>query len=128
VGNYISIKLFDDAVNFFMKGIASACGIDGRCHAQYVVEADGSVYPCDFYVLDEYNTGKLTEKTLRELFDSQRMQAFLRDERKLPALCLSCPYHKMCGGGCKRMRNTVYFGAASSVCGYQIFSQLPDFS
>ena len=25
----------------------------GRCSLQYLVEADGSVYPCDFYGLDE---------------------------------------------------------------------------
>jgi uncharacterized protein len=86
-----------------------------------VVEADGSVYPCDFYVLDDYNTGNLTGQTLRELFDSQRMRNFLQEKRELPPICLSCPYLKMCGGGCKRMRNVMYYGTSGSVCGYRMF-------
>ncbi|MDR2783559.1 MAG: SPASM domain-containing protein [Treponema sp.] len=30
-----------------------------------VVEADGGVCPCDFYVLDEYKIGNLKEITIR---------------------------------------------------------------
>ena len=36
---------------------------------QYVIEADGSVYPCDFYVLDDYRMGYIQEQTLRQLFE-----------------------------------------------------------
>jgi uncharacterized protein len=120
-GTYISVKLFDDTANFFFRGIPSACGISGQCYSQYVVEADGSVYPCDFYVLDDYNTGNLSVRTLHELFDSERMRNFLREKRELPPICLSCPYLKMCGGGCKRMRHVVYYGTGGSVCGYKMF-------
>ena len=123
---YYSIKLFDDTANYFFRGVPSSCGINGHCNAQYVVEADGSVYPCDFYVLDQYNTGKLTEHTLRELFDSPVMQAFVNEKRKLPPICDSCMYLKYCGGGCKRMNKVMYFGAPGSpswgsVCGYKLF-------
>jgi uncharacterized protein len=120
-GSYISIKFFDDTASFFLRGIPAACGIDGQCRSQYVVEADGSVYPCDFYVLDHYNAGNLTRHTLGELSGSEKMRAFLQEERNLPELCLSCGYLKMCGGGCKRMRDAVYYGSAGSVCGYRIF-------
>jgi uncharacterized protein len=120
-GSYISIKLFDDTANYFLKGLPTACGIDGRCHPQYVVEANGSVYPCDFYVLDEYNTGSLTEHTLYELFSSEKTQSFLKEERSLPKLCLSCPYFRACRGGCKRMRNVMYYGESGAVCGYKMF-------
>ena len=123
-GTYYSIKLFDDTANYFFRGLPSSCGIDGRCHVQYVVEADGSVYPCDFYVLDQYNAGKLTEHTLRELFDSPVIRDFLLDERKLPEICSSCSYLKYCNGGCKRMSRTMYCGSSagvSNICGYKIF-------
>jgi uncharacterized protein len=120
-GSYISVKLFDDTANFFLKGIPTACGIDGRCHPQYVVEADGSTYPCDFYVLDNYNAGNLKDRTLRELFDTPVMRGFLEERPVLPKLCLSCPYLKMCAGGCKRMRAVMYYGAGGTVCGYKMF-------
>jgi uncharacterized protein len=118
-GSYISVKFFDDTANYFFRGIPSACGIDGRCHSQYVVEADGSIYPCDFYVLDDYNTGNLTEHTLRELFDTPRMRDFLLQRPPLPGLCLSCPYLGRCNGGCKRMKDVMYYG--SGICGYRLF-------
>jgi uncharacterized protein len=120
-GCYISVKLFDDTANFFFKGVPTACGIDGRCHPQYVVEADGGTYPCDFYVLDNYNTGNLRDHTLHELFDSETMRAFLTESRNLPDLCLSCPYLEKCRGGCKRMRTVMYYGAGGTVCGYKMF-------
>jgi uncharacterized protein len=120
-GSYISVKLFDDTANFFLSGLPTACGIDGRCRPQYVVEADGSTYPCDFYALDDYNTGNLRDHTLRELFDTPVMQAFLGERPGLPKLCLSCLYLKMCNGGCKRMRWVMYYGAGGMVCGYKTF-------
>jgi uncharacterized protein len=120
-GSYISIKLFDDTAHLFFNGIPAACGIDGRCRPQYVVEADGSTYPCDFYALDNYHTGNLRDHTLHELFDTEIMQAFLKESRNLPKLCLSCPYLNLCNGGCKRMRGVMYYGDGGTLCGYKTF-------
>ncbi|MDR0731604.1 MAG: SPASM domain-containing protein [Treponema sp.] len=119
-GHYVSVKFFDDMINLFFRGIISACGITGQCGTQYVVEADGSVYPCDFYACDEYCTGNLTEKTPRELFDSEKMQLFLREKPPVSRLCDTCPYYRACGGGCKRMRNVMYSGVPE-ICGLKIF-------
>jgi len=120
-GNYISIKLFDDVANYFFRGIPTSCGIDGRCHNQYVVEADGSTYPCDFYCFDEYKIGNLGESTIRELFDSEKVKAFLNERPQLPPICGSCNYIKACRGGCKRMRNVMYAGQGEVVCGFRSF-------
>ena len=35
---------------------------------QNVVEADGEVYPCDFYVLDEYKLGNLNEVSMEDIY------------------------------------------------------------
>jgi uncharacterized protein len=120
-GNYVSVKLFDDTVNYFFYGIRSSCGIDGICRSQFVVESDGSVYPCDFYVLDRYRIGNLSKQTLREIFDNKVMQEFLHEDRALSTICKYCKYRNQCGGGCKRMKNTVYFGKSGSFCGYKNF-------
>ncbi|GHT56026.1 radical SAM/SPASM domain-containing protein [Spirochaetia bacterium] len=120
-GRYISVKFFDDIVNYFFKGIPTACGINGQCSAQYVVEADGSVYPCDFYVLDKYNLGNLADLTLREIFETEKMHSFLSEKPETPPICGGCKYFKLCRGGCKRMRNVQYYGEAGVVCGNKIF-------
>jgi uncharacterized protein len=120
-GAYISVKFFDDVINLFFKGMPTACGIDGQCRAQYIVEADGSVYPCDFYVLDEYLAGNLTRQTLREIFETGTMSSFIiSSSRALPPVCRTCTYRNICRGGCKRMQR-VYYGSGGSICGYKIF-------
>lgn len=53
-GRYTSVRLFDDYVHLAMGLPPSTCATGGHCGAYFVVEADGSVYPCDFYVLDEW--------------------------------------------------------------------------
>ncbi|MHC5249418.1 SPASM domain-containing protein [Enterococcus sp. LJL90] len=116
-GNYLSIKLFEDLLNLFVKRQLSACGMLGNCQVQYVIEADGSVYPCDFYVLDEYRMGYIQEESLRSLFEKEVAVDFLCSRKKLPEMCNSCPFFKACRGGCKRMADAIY--VEESYCGYQ---------
>lgn len=118
-GNYISVKLFDDIYHLFTKGIVGACGMLGNCQVQYVIEADGSVYPCDFYVLDEYRMGYITDSTLKELFEQPVAKEFLCEKSEMKQTCLSCPFRKACNGGCKRMKDTVYVNKKDDFCGYQ---------
>lgn len=116
---YRSVKLFDDIVNYLAYGVPTSCGIDGKCQPQLIVEADGSVYPCDFYCLDEYLLGNFTNRTFKELFLSSA-QSEMR-KRKMGVLCESCPYVQICGGGCKRMRDTMYYKEGETFCGMRAF-------
>lgn len=116
--NYISIKLFEDILNLFVGGQATACGILGNCQVQYVIEADGSVYPCDFYVLDEYRMGYIQEQTLRELFEQDISHKFVCEKLAAAAYCADCPFRTMCNGGCKRMKDAMYVDGGGRYCGY----------
>lgn len=120
-GQYRSVKLFDDIVNLLAFGVPTACGIDGFCRPQLVVEADGSTYPCDFYCLDGYKTGNLTSDTLRAIYESPVNQKFVHRPYTQPQLCGSCPYAAFCGGGCERMQRSVCCGLEDSACGYRMF-------
>ena len=120
-GAYRSVKLFDDLVNLLAAGIQSACGMTGECVPQLVVEADGSVYPCDFYMTDEYRLGNLAEQALSEIFASPAREAFCRRAHRQPRLCADCRYRSICGGGCKRMQQEVCCSENDDTCGYQDF-------
>ena len=120
-GTYVSIKLFDDYIQLLRSGFCGACGLLGTCSSQIVVEADGSVYPCDFYVLDQYRAGNLGSQTLREVYDSPVMRAFPHREVPQNPQCSSCPYLRICGGGCARMRNQVFVPGKNGVCGHRVF-------
>jgi uncharacterized protein len=123
-GHYVSVKFFDDTANYFFKGIVSSCGVNGRCSPQFVVEADGGVYPCDFYVLDSFKTGNLDRQGLEEIFDSPAARNFLEAGAagdSTDRFCGGCRYHNLCRGGCKRMRRAMYHGGEGEFCGYRAF-------
>lgn len=118
-GHYVSIKLFDDLVNLLAFGQCNACGLLGQCQRQIIVEADGSVYPCDFYVLDNYRAGNLAQERLRTVFESPEMTQFLSRPREPLPLCDECPYRNICGGGCQRMRHEVFYHPGDTSCGHR---------
>ena len=107
-GGFVSVKFFDDLINLYLGGHATACGMTGRCAIQYVVEANGDVFPCDFYVLDRYRMGSLLTDTPEAL--RANAAGFLADGRdyvKNPP-CRDCRHLQNCGGGCKRLRDQMY--------------------
>lgn len=100
-GQYHSVRLFDDYVHILLGDGASTCATCGRCGAYFVVEGDGSVYPCDFYALDAWRLGKLGETPLLEMAEGERARAFLRWGSEKPAPCRTCTWGSVCNGGCK---------------------------
>jgi uncharacterized protein len=119
--NYISVKLFDDLIALLTDGVIASCGMNGRCQPQFVAEADGSVYPCDFYCVDEYCLGSLCELSLKELFETNVMQGFLTNGGVSLPQCGGCKYVSLCGGYCKRMRSAMCADIDGLTCGYRSF-------
>ncbi|WP_300692672.1 radical SAM protein [uncultured Oscillibacter sp.] len=115
-GHFISVKFFDDLINLYLAGRTTACGITGHCTVQYVVEANGDVFPCDFYALDSYRMGSLLEGKPSDLF--RKGEFFLTDGRVYfqTEPCNRCLYRTSCGGGCKRLKESMYL--ENGVCRY----------
>lgn len=106
-GNYISIRLFEDILLIFNGKRPIQCGMLGNCEKQCIVESNGTVYPCDFYVLDEYNLGNIKEKEIADMMQDKKIEIFLNiDNDDHSLLCKNCKYQKVCNGGCKRQRKT----------------------
>ena len=116
-----------DLVYLLSRGEVNACGLVGNCGTQFVAEADGSVYPCDFYVLDRWLLGNIREQSLAELFDSETGCVFRSRPAERP-LCEKCPYLRICGGGCRRMQASVCYRVGDAECGYRMLLDriLPD--
>ncbi len=99
-GNYTSVRLFEDYVHLLLGDGASTCATCGRCGAYFVVEADGSVYPCDFYALDEWKMETLGQQSLEELAYCETARRFLMRGRSKPEECSHCRFSGLCNGGC----------------------------
>ena len=100
------IKNFENWVGMLMGQRPESCGLAGVCSPQHVVEANGDIYPCDFYCLDDYRLGNIHDEgmTIQTLDASERACAFLKDSVPLPEACQSCEVLPLCRGGCKRDR------------------------
>lgn len=107
-GHFISVKLYDDLINLYLAGRATACGITGRCSVQYVVEANGDVFPCDFYVIDEYRMGSLLDSKPSELYPNGEKFLVCGRNYAMGEPCTKCRYYAICSGGCKRLLSSMY--------------------
>ena len=75
---------------------------------QFVIESDGSIYPCDFYCLDDYKLGNIHEHDISQLIKSKVLYQFLKEEKRVSLLCNTCKFRGICNGNCKR-QNICYF-------------------
>ena len=117
-GSYTSIRFFDNLVRIAAGQEPEQCGTQGFCAGQFVIEADGSVFPCDFYCTDNWKTGNILDMSFDEIYNSPKMQKFLEtslygkysaaEEKK----CGSCKFHYLCRGGCRRDRDNETDGFA----------------
>lgn len=104
-GNFIYIRYFENLIQKILGYYPEACGMMGVCTHQYVIEADGGVYPCDFYVMDQYKIGNLQEDTLEEIEINRKNINFIEQSILKDAGCMKCKWHKLCHGGCRRDRD-----------------------
>lgn len=103
-GKFVYIRFFENLAGMMLGHPPESCGMSGRCPAQYVVESDGSVYPCDFYMLDEYCLGNLVNDSFDDLRRRGHELGFVASSLKVEESCKSCEWLSLCRGGCRRDR------------------------
>ena len=99
------IRQFENYIAAILGYIPESCDQRGICSIQYAVEADGSVYPCDFYMLDEYRLGNFNEDRIENIDQKRNEKGFIHHSQNLSEECKVCPYYKICRGGCRRNRD-----------------------
>ena len=99
-----SIRLFDALLEKHMGAPPSECTLLETCGIYLVVEHNGDVFPCDFFVDEETRLGNLLVTPIEDLFQSQKMKDFGAEKRRLGAPCLACEWRTLCRGGCPKER------------------------
>ena len=90
--------------------------------AGHIDIADGTVYPCDFYVLDEYKLGDVRTDTFEAMLGSEAARRFEEPGSVVLDECLLCEYYFICRAGCRRDREDVDGEAVNYYCeGYKRF-------
>lgn len=98
------IRQFENYVAILLGKQPESCEQRGVCGIQHVVEADGEVYPCDFFSLDGYELGNLTECGFDEIAARREEIGFVKGSLNQDEQCRKCPYFALCRGGCNRHR------------------------
>ena len=98
------IRQFYNYLQIMTGHCPEACDQTGHCGKQIVVEADGSVYPCDFYVLDQYYLGNFNENRISDIENRRKEIGFIERSRNISEDCKKCKFYFICRGGCQRNR------------------------
>ncbi|SHE52218.1 anaerobic sulfatase maturase [Alkalibacter saccharofermentans] len=105
-GRMVSIRMFDNILQILSGHRAESCDMNGICSVNTVIEADGSIYPCDFYVLDDYRMGNIKEDTLDSVLSSEIGKNFVEKSISIRKECDGCEFFSICRGGCQRHYDT----------------------
>jgi len=96
---FISIRLFDNILEIFLHKESSSCMFKNQCGEYIVVEFNGDVYPCDFFVSREWKLGNIFENPPGQLFEKAKSQ-FGKLKEIIPSDCQKCKWNFICHNGC----------------------------
>ena len=80
------------------------CMFDNRCGQHVVVEYNGDVYACDFFVQPEWKYGNLLDIPLPKLVSTEIYTSFVNRKKNWPESCRRCKWLEYCYGGCPKYR------------------------
>lgn len=109
-GHLRYIRYFIGLMNLLCSRPPGACEMNGLCSRQFVIEADGSVYPCDFYMLDEWLLGNFNTDSIEDFEKKRKELKFIEYSTYIDPPCKKCKWIYLCRGGCRRDRTPLENG------------------
>jgi uncharacterized protein len=103
----LSIRMFDSLLLYCLGQPHSLCTFSHRCGDYVVVEHNGDVFCCDFFVERDWRLGNILESPIEELVSGPRKREFARKKSQIGYECLVCRYLDVCRGGCLKDRVVV---------------------
>lgn len=125
----VSIRLFESLLAKLVNGMSIDCHTSKTCDRYLVVEANGDVYPCDFYVAPEHRLGNIMDTSFEAIRQSDKYRQFAVQKTNWNAQCEGCEFVTLCMGDCCKYRMKP--GRVSVLCeGWREFytRTLPHFS
>ncbi len=99
----ISIRDFDALLSTRAGAGAPLCTFGKICNHYIVIEHNGDVYPCDFFVYKDWKLGNIMEAPIESFMQTEKYREFSYQKNKVPK-CRGCKYRTICYGGCPKDR------------------------
>lgn len=123
----VSIRYFDELLRNIAGEKTGICSMGTDCRQYLVVEHNGDIYPCDFFVGPKYRLGNIHTHDLSDIRTSDPYKTFGLQKSKNHSDCTTCEYLRYCGADCQKHRGmgtTKCQGKKSYLCsGYKQFFQ-----
>lgn len=116
-----SERLFEAVLGIYLGHEPPLCILSQRCGSYVVVEYNGDVYPCDFFVESELRLGNLHERALGELGSGSGLARFGERKATPQPGCNGCRWLHLCHQGCPRMWGIGGRSGDYLCAGYKLF-------
>ncbi len=100
----VSIRLFDSLVNYFYDGTRNCCNMGTDCRHYFVVEHNGDVFPCDFFVRPDLRLGNVSDTKWQDMANSETYKNFGALKSLWNEGCANCKFLEICAGCCLKNR------------------------
>jgi uncharacterized protein len=100
----VYIRMFNQVLSMYLGATETSCPFDKTCYSYFVVEWNGDIYPCDFFVKPKMKLGNLmNEKDFKPFFEKKN-EIFSKYKKELSKDCYICHWKNICYGGCLKDR------------------------
>lgn len=101
----VRVRFFDNLAEAIAGQKPGSCTMHETCDSYVVVEYNGDVYPCDFFVEQSWKLGNINLDSFPEIARRQRRYNFAAKKTLSHAECQVCEYQAICHGGCPKSRH-----------------------
>jgi len=99
-----SVRYFDSVFHTYVGLSVPDCTLAELCGNYLVIEHNGDVYSCDFFVEPRWRLGNVLEGQLIDMLNSPRQREFGAIKAARPVKCSGCRWLRLCYGGCTKDR------------------------
>lgn len=101
----VRIRFFDNVAEALAGQKPGSCTMHETCDSYAVVEYNGDVYPCDFFVEKDWKLGNILVDSWGEIARKQRRFSFAKKKTLAHPECQVCEFQAICHGGCPKSRH-----------------------
>lgn len=114
----VRIRFFDNLAESLAGLAPGSCTLHETCDSYVVVEYNGDVYPCDFFVESSWKLGNITIDSFPEIARRRRRYEFAAHKTLPHPECQVCEFQSICHGGCPKTRHGPFrrFGDLDYFC------------
>jgi uncharacterized protein len=101
----LHVRFFDNIAEALAGQKPGNCTMHESCDSYVVVEYNGDVYPCDFFVERAWKLGNVNVDSWTEIARRQTRASFAGKKSIGHPECAVCEWSSVCHGGCPKLRH-----------------------